>query len=183
MPYNFTELKTKSKGIEDWLKKELSLIRTGRASPAILDSVIVESYGSKVTIRELASISAEDAKNLRVVPWDMNQSKAIEKAIAQSNLGLSVAVDDTGLRIAFPELTAERRTGLIKVAKEKLEEARVSLRTIRDDVWKDIQAKEKQGGMSEDEKFRLKNEMQKIIDGLNKILEETFGKKEREILG
>ncbi len=183
MLYNFSDLKTKAKEIEEWLKKELSGLRTGRATPAILDVVLVESYGAKVPIQQVGNISVEDAKTIRISPWDATHVKAIEKAITTSNLGLSVAVDDTGLRVIFPDLTEDRRKNLVKVAKEKLEEARVSLRTLRDHIWKDIQNKEKEGGMSEDEKFRLKDEMQKHIDASNKILEGEMGRKEKEILG
>jgi len=111
----------------------------------------------------------------------MSQAKNIEQAIQQSDLGLSVSIDDKGLRVKFPELTSERRAGLVKVAKQKLEDARVSLRSERERVWDDIQKKEKEGGMSEDEKFRLKEQMQKIVDETNKKLEEMTEKKEQEI--
>lgn len=181
MVYNFSELKNKGKAIEDWLARELLGVRTGRAVPSILDSVQVESYGAKMRVNQLASISVEDAKTLRVAPWDLSQSKQIEKAVVASNLGLGVALDDKGLRITFPELTSERRTALLKVAKEKLEQAKVSLRTARDEIWKDIQAKETAGTIGEDEKFRLKNEMQKIVDGVGKQLEEHYSHKEKEI--
>ncbi|MEK9185153.1 MAG: ribosome-recycling factor, partial [Patescibacteria group bacterium] len=110
-----------------------------------------------------------------------NQTKIIEKAIISSNLGLSVNVDDRGLRIIFPELTSERREQLAKVAKQKLEEARVTLRTLRDKTWEEIQTKEKKGGMGEDDKFRLKNDMQKMVDETNKKLEELFNRKADEI--
>ena len=179
MAYNFSHLKEKAKNIEEWLKKEMSGIRTGKAMPAILDSVQVDSYGSKMKITELASVSVEDSKTLRITPWDMSQVKHIEKAIATSTLGLGVSADERGVRVTFPELTSERRAALVKVAKEKLEESRMSLRTLR----KDIQAKEKAGGMGEDEKFRLKDEMQKIVDGVGKSLEEMFGRKEKEVVG
>ncbi len=109
-------------------------------------------------------------------------SKHIEKAITVANLGLSVVVDDKGVRVIFPELSAERRTSLVKIAKEKLEEARKTLRLERDKTWTDIQKKEKEGGMGEDEKFRLKKEMEKIGDEVQKKLEEMIVKKEKEIL-
>lgn len=179
--YNFAKLKTKSVEIEAWLQKEFSGIRTSRATPSILDNVLAESYGAKMPIKQLASISSEDARTLRISPFDPEQVKAIEKAIAAANLGLSVAVDDRGLRIAFPELTSERREALMKVAKEKLEQARISMRQLRDEVWKDIEGKEKGGEVSEDEKFRLKTELQKQVDSANKTLADFFDKKEKEI--
>lgn len=179
--FDFSELKAKSKDIENWLIKELSIIRTGRATPMILDFVQVEAYGSKMAIKELANITVEDVKTVRLEPWDAGIGKSIEKAISSSNLGLSVASFDRGLRIIFPELTTERREQFIKVAKSKLEESKVSLRTLRDKIWRAIEEKEKTGGMGEDDKFRFKEEMQKIIDESGKKLEEMTAKKEVEI--
>lgn len=181
MNYNFSPFKQEIKNLEEWLRREFSTIRTGRASPAILDSVMVDAYGTPMPINQLANISIEDARMMRVTPWDASQVKAIEKAIATSDLGLSVAVDDKGLRIMFPELTSDRRAALIKIAKQKLEDARVTLRTEREKTVKDIDSKEKEGGMSEDEKFRFKAELQKIVDDAGKMLDEIFAKKEKEI--
>lgn len=179
--FDFGELKQKGQEIEKWFSGELASIRTGRANSAILDFIQVEAYGSKMAIKELANIITEDAKTLRVEPWDMSVGKSIEKAITISNLGLSVAPFEKGLRIIFPELTSERREQFIKVIKQKLEEARMSLRSLRDKTGKAIEEKEKSGGMGEDDKFRLKEEMQKIIDGFNRKLEETAEKKEQEM--
>lgn len=179
--FNFGPLKDKAKEVENWLAKEFSVIRTGRALPSILDSVQVEAYGGRMGVKELATILIEDPRTIRVEPWDKSHSKEIEKAIISSNLGLSVNVDDKGLRIVFPELTSERREQLTKVAKQKLEDARVTLRSLRDKTWEEIQVKEKQGGMGEDEKFRFKDELQKIVDDTNKKLEETLERKINEI--
>ncbi|MDO8510043.1 MAG: ribosome recycling factor [bacterium] len=182
MAFNFNPLKTKVKSIEQWLQKELASIRTGRATTAILDSVLVESYGSRLPINQVATISSVDARTIRVVPWDQAQIKNIEKAVQNANLGLSVAVDEKGVRISFPELTTERRNSLTKLAGQKLEEARVTLRLERDRVWDEIQKEEKDGKMSEDDKFRYKNEMQKIVDDTNKELEAMAERKEKEIM-
>lgn len=181
--YNFINFKAKLKNIEDWLKVELGQIRTGRATPAILDGVSVESYGSKMPVNQVATIAIEDPKSLRIIPWDKTQSKPIEKAIVASNLGLSVTVDDKGVRVIFPDLTSDTRNLLLKNAKEKMENAKITVRTERDRVWSDIQTKEKEGGMGEDDKFRLKNEMQKIVDEQNKNFEVLYSKKEKEIMG
>ncbi|KKR46335.1 MAG: Ribosome-recycling factor [Parcubacteria group bacterium GW2011_GWA1_40_21] len=182
MLYDFSKLKSKTKEVEEWLKKEYTGIRTGMAAPALLDSVVVESYGSRMGIKEMASVSIEDARSLRVSPWDISQVAAIEKAITLANLGVSIRADEKGLRVLFPELTTERRTALVKVANAKLEEARVSLRSARDEVWSEIQKKERDGEMGEDDKFRLKTEMQKIIDDASKKLEEVVAKKDKEIM-
>ncbi len=179
--FNFSDLKEKIKGVEEWLQKEFSVIRTGRATPMILDFVQVEAYGQKMSIKELANISVEDAKTVKIEPWDQSVAKSIEKAITTSNLGLSMAPFEKGLRIIFPELTSERREQFVKVVKSKLEEARVSLRGLRDKTWKEIEEKEKAGGMGEDDKFRLKEDLQKIIDEANQKLEIAADKKEIEI--
>lgn len=182
MAYNFSHTKAECKKVEEWLAKEYSQIHTGRASPALLDSVHVESYGSRMPVKNVASVNIEDPKTLRVAPWDKSQIKDIERAIQAANLGLSVATDDAGLRVIFPMLTTERRQSLVKVLKEKMEEARVSIRKVREEIWNDIQTKEKEGGMSEDEKFRHKDELQKIVDEANASLESLFAKKENEIM-
>lgn len=183
MIYNFTPLKSAVQKTEDWIKKEFGGIRTARATSSVLDQVYVESYGSKVPVNQVGNITTEDARSIRIVPWDISQIKAVEKAIVSANLGVSVSVDDKGVRVIFPELTTERRTEVIKIAKEKLEQGKIQLRVERDRVWTDIQAQEKKGGMSEDEKFRFKKEMEKMIEDAGKKLEEMFGKKEKEILG
>ena len=181
MLYNFSTFKTKIKELEEWLKKEFITIRTGRATPAILDSVKVEAYGSDMTITALANISIEDARTLRITPWDMSQIKALEKGITASDLGLSVSIDDKGLRVIFPELTSDRRTALIKIAKQKLEDARITLRSEREKAIKDIDGLEKSGAISEDEKFRMKIDLQKMVDDAGIVLEQLFNKKEKEI--
>lgn len=183
MVYDFSHFKKRTKEIDEHLKKEFTGIRTGRAAPAILDGVSVESYGAQLAVKELGSVTVEDARTLKISPWDVSQTKNIEKAITAANLGLSVSASDGGIRVSFPELTAERRGAILKVAKEKLEQARVALRQERDRIWKDIQDKEKAGGMGEDEKFRLKNELQKETDATNKNFDDQFTKKEKEITG
>jgi ribosome recycling factor len=182
MSYNFSKLNERAKEVHDWLVKEFGSLRSGRAAPSVLDGVLVESYGSKMPIKHLAAIVLEDARTLRVSPFDASVSKEIEKAITLSSLGLSVSADEAGVRVHFPDLTSERRAALQKVAKEKLEAARINLRKVRDEALRDIEKKEKEGGMGEDEKFRLKKELDKIVEGENKKLQEMFGRKEREII-
>jgi len=179
--YDFSDFKQKIEGTKNWLGEEFKSIRTGRATPTILDSVMVESYGSKVPIKQVASINIEDARTLRVSPWNTDQIVDVEKAITNANLGLSVVVDDKGVRAIFPELTTERRGSLIKLAKEKTEKARMSIRGERDGVWDDIQERQKSGELSEDEKFKLKDEMQEMVDNGNKVFDEALGRKEEEI--
>jgi ribosome recycling factor len=181
MAYSFDAFTKAVAETTDWLQREYGGIRTGRATPMILDSVTVESYGSMMSIKEVGSVGVEDARTLRVTPWDPSQVKAIEKGITAANLGLSVVTDERGLRIVFPELTADRRDQLTKLAKSKLEDARVAIRKARDEANKTLEAEEKSGGVSEDEKFRLKAELQKKVDAANTALEEMFAKKEAEM--
>ena len=123
MAYDFNPFKKQLAGTDEWLQKEFRSIRTGQASPSILDNVRVEVYGAPMSLKELASVTLEGARTLRITPWDKGQSKDIEKAITVANLGLSTSVDDQGLRVNFPELTADRRKEIAKTAKDKLEDA------------------------------------------------------------
>ncbi|MDO8660147.1 MAG: ribosome recycling factor [Candidatus Parcubacteria bacterium] len=183
MQYNFSNFKIELKKVGDFLNKEYTQLNIGRASPMVLDGVSVESYGSYMPLKNVANISIEDSKTLRVAPWDKSQVKEIEKAIQAANLGLSVATDDLGIRVIFPQLTTESRQTLVKVLKEKLEESRIVVRKERERIWDDVQIKEKEGKMTEDEKFRAKEELQKIIDEANSNLEANFEKKESEVMG
>jgi len=181
MNYDFTQFKSEMKNIEDWLGKEYMSLHTGRATPAVLDKVSVESYGSRQPVSHVASISVSDARTLIITPWDKEIAKEIEKAIMSSDLGLSVSAGDEGIRVSFPELTSERRDALIKVVKAKLEDARVAVRGKRESAWHNIQEKEKNGEISEDEKFRLKEELQALVDSANKRLDEIANIKEKDI--
>lgn len=181
MAYDFSKLKADIGETGEWLSREFSTIRTGRASSALLDGVKPEAYGTRTPLREVGSVTVEDARTIRIVPWDKTLGKAIEKAITEADLGVSVVTDDTGLRVLFPELTAERRTMLKKVAGDKLEQARVTLRGHRTDAMKALEAAEKEGGMGEDELKRLKDEVQKHIDAGMETLEGMLKKKQEEI--
>jgi ribosome recycling factor len=167
--------------IIDWLDEEFSTIRTGQATPTLLDGVRVESYGSMLPLNQVGSVGIEDARTLRISPWDNSQVKAVEKAIVDADLGLSVVTDSSGVRVIFPELTGERRLQLVKLAKSKLEYARVSVKSVRDDAMKAIEASEKAGELSQDDKFVAKEEVQKYVDAANRALEARFDEKEKEI--
>ncbi len=183
MAYNLNQFKDKASATSKWFIQELSSLRTGRATPALLDNVQIESYGSKMPITHIASIGIEDARSLKITPWDKAQIKDIERAIASANLGVSTSPDSIGVRVIFPELTEDRRKTLVKVIKDKMEDARVAIRLEREKIWTDIQEKEREGEISEDEKFRLKDELQKLVDSANKELENITEKKEKEIMG
>ena len=181
MAYDFKAFERNIAETEEWLQKELAAVRTGRAAPALLDSIAVEAYGTKMPLNQVASVSVEGPRTLRVGAWDAGQVKAIEKAISQADLGVSVSVDEAGVRVSFPELTADRRESLKKIARERLEHARITLRGARDEIWSDIQEKTRDGELSEDEKFRLKDAMEKLVKEGNEKLEAMAERKEKEI--
>ena len=161
--------------IIEWLRGEYSGIRTGRATPSILDVVRVEAYGSKMPVNQVAGVSIEDTFTIRITPWDAVLLKPIESAIQQSNLGLSVATDDKGLRVIFPKLTDETRKTLTKLSSQKLEEARIRVRTERQKVLNEMK------DLDEDSQERAKQDLQKSVDEVNHKLEELYSKKEQEI--
>lgn len=181
MDYDFKHVDEKLQAAIDWLKKEYGSLRTGRATPAILDGVQVSAYGSMVALKGTATVGMDDARTLRIQPFDPSISKDIERAITAANLGVGTTSDGNVIRVTFPELTGERRAELVKFAKQKLEEARTSVRMARDESWKVIQEREREGTLTEDDKFALKEDLQERVDKTNKALESAFDAKETEM--
>lgn len=181
MAFDMKEFTSRGEEVIKWLEGEFASIRTGRATPMLLDLVTVESYGAKVPLQQVGSVSIEDPKTLRISVWDKSTIKSVERAILDAELGVSVTIDDSGLRVIFPDLTSERRAQLLKLAKTKLEEARVSLRGARDEAVKSIEAELKSGDITEDDKFTMKENVQKQVDAFNKTLSDMFERKEHEI--
>jgi len=182
MAYDFSGMDQKLAGAKEWLQQEYQSLRTGRAAPGLLDGVHVDAYGSRMPLKQVANVGVEDARTLRVNPYDAGLLKDIERAIAAADLGVGTSVADTTVRVSFPELTTERRSELVKVAKGKLEEARITVKGIRNEAVSSIEKQEAAGEITEDEKFRFKEEAQKKIDAANKDLEELFKKKEEEMM-
>jgi ribosome recycling factor len=179
--YDFTHLKRLLKETQDFFAEELKTIRSGRANPSLLDGIKVESYGTKMGLSQVASITIEDATTLRVSPWDSSVVKAVESALRDADLGVSIGSDEKGVRVSFPLLTSERRAQLIKITKQKLEDARSRVRRNREEVWSSLQEKEKNKEISEDEKFRAKEKMENFVKETNVILEDMAKKKEVEL--
>ena len=182
MAYDFKTLEEKISSATKRFESESASLRTGRASPALVQDLKIEAYGETNSLKNLASISTEDAKTISVQPWDKSLLEAIEKGINNSALGLRASAAKDKVRVVLPAITQERRQALLKLLKEKLEETRVSLRKARDEVWKDIQEKERSKAISEDEKFRLKEQMEEKIKTGAEKLDEVEKKKEREIM-
>ena len=183
MAYDFSNVQKQKDTIVEWLKTEYRSIQTGRATPQVLDLVHIDMYGARTPIAHVGSITIEDPRTIRVAPWDKTVVGAIEKAINEADLGLSVSSDSDGLRVHFPALTTETRTKLVKLLKDRLEDARVRVRALREDTNKDIDAREKAGEYGEDEKRKYREEMQKKVDAANAELEDNFQKKVREVMG
>jgi ribosome recycling factor len=174
-------LPQKLKEVTEWLQKEYAGIRSGQASPMLLDSIKVESYGSYVGLNQVGSVNIEDARTLRISVWDKGAIAAIERAIRDADLGVSTVTDSSGVRVIFPELTTERRAQLMKLAKSKLEDSRISVRSVRDEIMKALDKQHKDGDIGEDEKFTMKEKVQKLVDDTNRSLESIFAAKEVEL--
>lgn len=169
--------------ISEWLKSEYRSIQTGRATPQVLDLVHIDMYGSRTALAHAAGITIEDPRTIRVAPWDKSIIGQMEKAINDADLGLSVSSDGEGLRVHFPSLTTETRLKLVKLLKDRLEDARIRVRALREETNKAIDAEAKEGVFGEDEQRKYREEMQKIVDSANQELEELFQKKEKEVMG
>ncbi len=172
------EFKRKLEKSIERLKTEIAGLRTGRASPALVEDVEVEYYGTKTPLKALASISSPDPRQIVIQPWDKAALQPIEHAIQKSSLGLNPVTDQNTIRLSIPPLTEESRKELVKMLKRFVEDARIQVRKERDEVLKKAKAE----GASEDEMFRRKNEIQKIVDEANKKIEDLASAKENEIM-
>jgi ribosome recycling factor len=179
---NTSELKSKLSKVHEFLQGELAQIRTGRASPALIENIQVDAYGTKMMIIEVGSITVLDSQNLVVVPWDKGLIKAITKSIRESQASLNPIEESDRIRIPVPSLTEERRKELAKIVGVKAEEAKNSIRNIRQDAMKDIEKLFADKSVGEDEKFRLKEEAEKIVKESTDGVEKTSEEKRSEIL-
>jgi ribosome recycling factor len=166
----------------DSTRHEFTSIRTGRASPALLDRVEVDYYGARTPLKQLAGISAPEARLLSVTPYDKSSIKAIEKAIMESDVGLTPNNDGNVIRLTIPELTEERRKELVKVARRIAEDGRVAIRNVRRDVMHDLRELKEAGEVGQDDEHRAEVELQKLTDQRVGELDEVLAAKEKEIL-
>jgi ribosome recycling factor len=163
-------------------RNEFSTVRTGRASPHLLDRIDVDYYGAVTPLRQLANISASEARLLTVTPYDKSSIKAIEKSIMESDIGLTPSNDGAVIRLTIPELTEERRRELVKVVHGIAEEGRVAIRNVRRDVMHDLRELKKEGEVGEDEERRAESELQKLTDNRTGEIDSFLSGKEEEIL-
>ena len=161
---------------------EAAKIRTGRANPGLVENLLVDYYGVKTPLKQIASVNIPEARQILIQSWDKGSLVFIEAAIRESDLGVNPSNDGQNIRITLPSLTEERRRDFVKTLNHRAEEARIAVRTIREEIWKDIQELEQSGTISEDDKFHGKDELQKTVDGYNQKLEAIREKKEKEIL-
>ncbi len=170
-----------TKAIEHF-KDECNGLRTGRANPNMVEKILVESYGSKMPLNQLASISIPEPRVIRIEPWDKSITKAIEIAINESDMGVKASVDGNVVRINIPMMTEENRQDLVKLLRERLEESKIALRSIRENIREEIISAEKNKELTEDDKFDYLKELDKEIEGWNKTVQDIAEAKDKEIM-
>lgn len=178
---NISDFKEEFDGTITFFKEDISGLRTGRASSAIVEDISVEAYGTYQTLKSLASISIPDAKTVNIEPWDKSILQAVEKAVRDSGLGLNPVNTGSQVRIFLPELTSERRNELIKVLHQKEEAARIAARKVREDIKEMVKQAEADNEVTEDEKYKLEEELDKTVKEYNDKIKEITEKKEAEI--
>lgn len=165
-----------------FFEKEASKIRTGRASPALVEDIVVDCFGQKFPLKQLASISIPEPRQILIQPWDKSYIEGIQNGIANSGLGVSSTPDKDAIRISLPMMSDDYRKTLYHVLSEKQEDARKTIRHWREKAWDEIQELFKQKEISEDDKFKAKDELQEKVDEMHKKIEEIGEKKKKEIM-
>ena len=164
------------------LREEFVGVRTGRASPALVQRINVEYYGTPTPLQQVAGVSVPDPRSLLITPYDRNAIKNIEKAIQESDLGINPSNDGTAIRLNFPPLTEERRKEMIKVCRDRAEHARVAIRNVRRHSKEEIQKEQKGGSISEDDEKRAENDLQKLTDKMVAEVDDMLKRKESELM-
>lgn len=188
MPHQNMDYKTTIKKAEpefdkaiQFLDRELAKLHTGRASSAIVEDLKVDCFGQICPLKQLAMISIPEPRQIIIQPWDKSYFEPIQTAIAQSQIGLLPVAEGNVIRVAIPELTSEYRENMIRLIARAQEEARQAIRRSRDNIWSEIQKLEREGEIREDDKFRAKDELQKMVERCNQKIEEIGERKKKEI--
>lgn len=176
------EHKPEFQAVVDHFQKDLSGLRTGRASATVVESIRVKAYGQDMDLKSMANISTPDAKTIQIEPWDKSVVKDIEKALVDASLGMQPNVAGTVIRLIMPPMTEENRKNMNKVLHQKAEQAKISMRNARDKVKTAIQKDEEDGVIAEDEKRRHLEQLDKVVAGWNDKIEAITGEKEKEIM-
>lgn len=182
MPSLLDERAPEFEKVLNFLETELHSLRSGRAQSGLVEAIPVEAYGSTMEMKGVASISIPDAKTIQIEPWDKNLIKEIEKALIAADLGMQPNTAGTIIRLSVPPMTEDNRTRLVKQLHDKAEHARISIRNIREDVRDVIHKMEKDKELSEDEKYRFQEELDKKVKEWNEKIESAAKKKEEEIM-
>ena len=180
--YDKADVERRMKGAVESLKSDLQGLRTGRANASLLDPVVVEVYGSMMPLSQVASVSVPEPRMLSVQVWDKSNMIPVEKGIAHANLGLNPIIDGQTLRLPIPDLTQERRKELAKLAGQYAEKAKIAIRNVRRDAMESLKTDEKKKEISEDDRKRSEEQVQKLTDQYVKETDEAAAKKEQEIL-
>ena len=176
------KIKPEMEKVIRFLEGEVLKIRTSRATPALVENIEVNCFGSSYPLKQLAAISCPQTNQIVIQPWDKSYLEPIEKAISQSNLGMAPIVDKDVIRLSLPLLTEEYREGLIRTLNDKAEQARRTIRHWRESAWNEIQNGFKEKKITEDDKFRGKDELQKVVDEHNDKIKEMLERKKKEIM-
>jgi len=166
----------------NFLDRELAKIRTSRPTPALVENIVCECFGQKFPLKQLAAISIADTRQILIQPWDKSYLEGIIKALEHSGIGANPIIEKDAIKINLPSLTEEYRKDLLRLVSQKQEDARKTIRRWREEAWKEIQEKFREGEIREDDKFRGKDELQDLIDDYNKKIEEIGERKKKEIL-
>ncbi|MBF6603600.1 MAG: ribosome recycling factor [Sphingorhabdus sp.] len=180
--YDKNELEKRMRASMEALKHDLSGLRTGRANTALLDTITVDVYGSRMPLNQVATVSVPEPRMLSIQVWDKSNVQSVEKAVRSGGLGLNPMIDGTNIRLPIPDLTEERRKDLAKLTGQFAEKARIAIRNVRRDGMDDIKADENKKEISEDDKKRLETEVQKLTDAMIAEADELAAAKEQEIL-
>lgn len=175
------KIKPELEKVAAFLDRELAKFRTGRASPALVEDVIVDCFGQKFPLKQLAAISIPESRQILIQPWDKSYIEGIVAALSKTGTGANPVVDRDAIRINLPPLTEDYRKDLLRLISEKQEEARMTMRRWREEAWDEIQSGFREGKVREDDKFRAKDELQELMDDYNEKIEEIGDKKKKEI--
>ncbi len=177
-----SEVSTKMDRAVDAFKRDLTQLRTGRATPALVENIEVDYYGSMTPLKQIASISTPDARAIMIQPWDAAAMREIEKSLQSSEMGFNPSNDGSTITVPIPQLTQERRQEMVKLLKGKMEDGKVSVRNVRRDGLESLRKLEKDKSISQDDGRRAQDQLQKTTDGHTKLIDETGSAKEAEIL-
>lgn len=178
---DFDKFKSELSNCCEHLTEELSQLRTGRATPELVENIKVDAYGTENPIKNIATVSVADASSLVIQPWDKTLVEVLLKAVSSSNMGFSASAEGEVVRVKIPDLSQERRDEYVRLMKEKVEAARVSIRSVRQAAMKEIEAEVKEG-LSEDEGDRVKADIEKEVKAMNEKVEELKEVKEKDLL-